>query len=285
MKKFYIGALAGVASLALVACSDSATPVEGTKDKSDTKLVEVFNKAMERQESLESLTAKMVMDQTITITEDGEKVDMTSSSNFDMSITTDPVAIYLDGKMSMTMADESDSLDLPLKMYYTEADGFFMYDSESWLKLPSDLYEEMIGQTGASVDATEQLEQLKPFLNDFTFKQDDNAYILTLNAKGDKFNDLILGQLEDSLDLESLGEEDLDSFEDIEFDNATYVITIDKKTFDITKIVMNFDMVMDIEGTDTKISTVSTVNYSDFNKATAITIPKDVIENAIESEF
>ena len=282
LKKFYIGALAGVASLALVACSDSATPVEGTKDKSDTQLVEVFNKAMERQESLESLSSKVSMEQEITATEDGEELKVTSSTNIDMSMTLDPVAFYVDGEMAYDMNDGSGALETPLKMYYTEADGYYVYDSETWLKLPSELYEDMLGQAGANIDATEQLKQLKPFLSDFTFEQNDSSYILTLKAKGEKFNDLMQDQLGSSLDLETL---EIESVEDIDFENAKWIITIDKKTFDITKFDLDFVLNMEIEGLVTKISTVTTATYSDFNKAAAITIPKDVIENAIESEF
>ena len=145
-------------------------------------------------------------------------------------------------------------------------------------------WKEILAQAGASANATEQLEQLKPFLDDFTFEQNDSAYILTLNAKGEKFNDLIFDQLEGTLG-QSLGEDSVSAFEDIQFETAKYIITIDKKTFDTTKIVTDLAMVMNIEGTNAKVSTLSTINYGDFNKVDAITIPKDVIDNAIESEF
>ena len=62
MRKFYIGVLAGVSALSLVACSDSATPVDGTTDQSDLTLEDVFNKAMVQQESIESAKATVVMD-------------------------------------------------------------------------------------------------------------------------------------------------------------------------------------------------------------------------------
>ena len=144
MKKFYIGVLAGVAALSLVACSDSATPVDGTTNKSDLTLEDVFNKAMDRQESLESVKAEMVMDQTIAMTEEGEEINITSSTNMDMSMTTKPMAFYLNGGMSMAMADGMEALEMPLKMYFTEAAGFYMYDMtrEEWLKLPNESYEE-----------------------------------------------------------------------------------------------------------------------------------------------
>ena len=38
-------------------------------------------------------------------------------------------------------------------------------------------------------------------------------------------------------------------------------------------------------GTNAKVSALSTINFSDFNKVDAITIPQDVIDNAVTSEF
>ena len=288
MRKFYIGVLAGVSALSLVACSDSATPVDGTTDQSDLTLEDVFNKAMVQQESMESVKAAMVMDQTMAMIGEGEgeELNLTSSTNMDMSMTTKPMAFYSEGKMSMTMADETEALEMPLKMYFTEAAGFYMYDmaSEGWLKLPNESYEQILAQAGASTNATEQLEQLKPFLDDFVFEQNDSAYILTLNAKGEKFKDLIFEQLEGTLG-QSLGEETVSVLDNIQFENAKYIITIDKETFDTTKIVTDLAMEMNMEGTNAKISTLSTINFSDFNKVDAITIPQDVIDNAVKSEF
>lgn len=287
MRKFYIGVLAGVSAFSLAACSDSATPVNGTTDKSDLTLEDVFNKAMDQQESIESVKATMVMDQTIAMTGEGEgeQLNLTSSTNMDMSMTTKPMAFYSEGEMSMTMAD-AEAFEMPLKMYFTEATGFYMYDmaSEGWLKLPNESYEQILSQAGANTNATEQLEQLKPFLDDFVFEQNDSAYILTLNAKGEKFNDLIFGQLEGTLG-QSLGEEIESLFENIQFENAKYIITIDKKTFDTTKIVTDLAMEMNMEGTNAKVNALSTINFSDFNKVDAITVPQDVIDNAVESEF
>lgn len=54
MKKYFIGAIIGVSAISLAACGDSATPTDGTTAKSDLTLEQVFDKAMERQENLQS---------------------------------------------------------------------------------------------------------------------------------------------------------------------------------------------------------------------------------------
>ncbi len=286
MKKFYIAGMVGVAALSLAACNDSATPVEGTTEKSDLALEEVFNKTMERQESLKSVKAAVTMDQSSNMLIDGEEITMTTTSNIDMSLTMDPMALFVDGIMSMKALDEQDAFEMPLQMYLTEADGFYMNDmmSDGWIKLPDEMYDDLLAQAGASADSTEQLKQLKPFINDFTFKQTDSAYILTLSANGEKFKSLIMEQVSGTLG-QQLESEELLTLEDMQFDDAKYVLTIDKKTFDMTKTVMDFDFIMEIEGITATIKTSSTINYSDFNKIEAIKIPQNILDTAVDSDF
>ena len=284
MNKYFIGAVVGVAAFSLAACGDSATPIEGTTEKSDLALEEVFNKAMERQESLHSVKANIIMEQGIVMTVDGEEVQMTSSTNIVMSATVKPMAFFVDGTMSMTMAGEEESFDMPLNMYLTEADGFYMNDTMSggWIKLPDEMYDELLAQVGANADTKEQLQQLKPFLKDFKFEQKNEEYILTLYANGEKFNDMILKQVAGSMSQQLDGEALLNG---MEVKDAKYVITIDKQTFDTRKMNMDFVMKFDVEGMSAEVNTLSTITYSNFNNVDTIIIPQDVLDTAIDSDF
>lgn len=286
MKKYYIGAIASLAVFSLAACGDSATPIDGATEKSDLTLEQVFNNAMERQESLNSVKANMSMEQEIAMTMDGEELQMTSSTNVEMSITTKPMALFLDGTMSMTMAGDEASFDMPLNMYLTEADGFYMNDmmSEGWVKLPDESYEDLLAQVGANADTKEQLQQFEPFLEDLEFNQTDGEYILTLNANGEKFNDLILEQVSGTIG-QQLGEEEQSVIDGMKIEDAKYIITIDKEKFDMTKVVMDMKMTVDIEGVLAKVNTSSTLTYSNFNSVDTITIPQDVINTAIDTNF
>lgn len=42
-----------------------------------------------------------------------------------------------------------------------------------------------------------KIEKLKKFVEDFKFQQDDNSYILLLNASGDKFTDFLKETIQD----------------------------------------------------------------------------------------
>ena len=286
MKKYFIGAIIGVAAISLAACGDSATPTDGTTEKSDLTLEKVFDKALERQENLQSTKATMTMEQGTTMTIEGEEVHMTSSTNMDMSMTVKPMALIADGTMSMTMADEEETLEMPLKMYLTEEDGFYMNNvmDEGWLKLPNDMYKDMLAQAGANADASEQLKQLEPFIDDITFEQTDAAYVLTLNAIGEEFHEMVLDQVMGTME-QQLGEDGQSLYEGIQFEDAKYIITIDKETFDITKMNLDFVLTMDVEGVTSKVNTASTIIYSDFNEVDAITIPQNVLDTAVESAF
>lgn len=286
MKKYYMSVIIGLAVFLLAACGDSATPTDGTTAKSDLTLEQVFNNAMARQESLQSVKANMAMEQEMAMTIDGEEGQMTSSSNIEMSMTAKPLALFVDGTIIMTMGGDEETFNMPISMYLTEADGLYMNDmmSGGWVKLPSDMYEELLGQMGANADAQEQLKQLESFLEDFKFEQTDGEYILTLNANGEKFNEMIFEQVSGSLG-QQLGEEDYSAFDGIKIKDAKYVITVDKETFDITKIVMDFIMTIDIEGVLADVNTSSTITYSNFDAVDTITIPQDVLNTAIDSDF
>ena len=284
MKKYYMGAIIGLAVFSLAACGDSATPINETTAKSDLALEQVFSNAMERQESLQSVKANMTMEQEISA--EDEEVQMTSSTNIEMSMTAKPLALFVDGTISMTMANEEESFNMPISMYLTETDGLYMNDtmSSGWVKLPSDMYEELLAQMGANADPQEQLNRLESFLEDFKFEQTDGEYILTLNAIGEKFNEMILEQVSGSLG-QQLGEEDYSAFDGIKLKDAKYIMTVDKETFDITKTVMDVIMTMDVEGVLADVNVSSTMTYSNFNAVDTITIPQDILNSAIDYDF
>ena len=82
--------------------------------------------------------------------------------------------------------------------------------TDSWLKLPDENFDAILDQTAASADAKEQLEQLKKFIKDFTFEQTDDEYVLTLDAKGDKFKELIDSEINKSMQEMGLEENPMD---------------------------------------------------------------------------
>ncbi|MEK5080471.1 DUF6612 family protein [Solibacillus sp. FSL W7-1436] len=278
MKKRYLFAMSTL-SIALVAgCGDTAEPVDGTENEANLTLQQVYENALQRQQNLKSVHAETKMDQVTTFMMEGQTMEMTSNSNLAMDIQQNPMAMYSKGTIEMDMGE--DNMELPIEMYMTEEDGFYMYngDSNEWLKMPDEQYEQLLAQTGAQADASEQLEQLEQFIEDFSFEQDEENYLLTLNIEGDQFKQFILSQMGASLgeSVEMNGE----ILENMSFEDSQYNIVVAKDTFDIKEMDMDLKIITNVEGQETTIENEANIVYSKFDEVKEINIPNEVLKEA-----
>lgn len=281
MNKFFKVLSVGALALTLAACNSSATPTKDTTNTSKLTLEQVYEKAVERQADIKSSSAKMEMTQESKVGSGEQSMEFTIDSKMDMDVVTDPIAMHLSGSMTMPdMASEGKkNTEMPIDMYMKKDQGFFMKneDTNSWFKLPDEQFDSMMEQTASSADAKAQLEQLKNFIKDFKFEQTDDAYVLTLDAKGDKFKELIDSEINKSMKDMGLEENPLDK---LTIDKIHYILQIDKKTFDTTKMDMNFDLKMKVEDQELSMKTKSVVTYTDFNHLKTIDIPQEIIDKA-----
>ncbi|MEK3765812.1 DUF6612 family protein [Solibacillus sp. FSL K6-4121] len=282
MKKRYYFAMSALSIAVVAGCGDTAEPVDGTKDEASLTLQQVFEKAMERQQNLKSVHAETNMDQVTNLMMDGETMQMTSTSNLAMDITQNPLAMYTNGNIEMDMSGEK--FDMPMEMYMTEEDGFYMLNGETneWIKLPDEQYEQIMAQAGAQANATDQLEQLQQFIDEFSFEQDDENYLLTLNIQGDEFKQFILSQMGASLG-ESM-EMSNDILENMSFEDSQYNIVVAKDTFDTKEIDLDLKIITNIEGQETTIENDVNVVYSKFDEVDTIKIPDEVLKEATVAE-
>lgn len=279
MKRGLFLAVSSLSLLTLVACGDTATPIDGTDKTSDLTLEQVFDKAIERQQSVKSVQADVDMDQSSELTIEGQKIEVATSSDLQMKVHQNPLAMYTKGTVEMNMGDENTKI--PLEMYMTEADGFYMYnsDADEWLKLPEEQQQQILAQTGAQADASKQLEQLKEFVNDFTFEQDNKDYKLILNVEGDKFKEFIMSQLGSTVaDTSGVTDEILTG---LTFEDSKYEIIIEKDTFNTKEIDMDITIIIDMEGQQTKIDNDAKIVYSNYDKVEEISVPTEVKNKAI----
>jgi len=283
-KKLFIGMTIGTAVL-VAACGDTATVKENTTATSDLTLEEVFEKTLERQQELKSTKADMSISQDMEMTMGDDSFTASTVSDMTMETVVKPMQLYAEGTTTMVDNESGEEMKMPLKMYMTEADGFYLYEESmgGWFKMAGESYEEILSQAGMQNDPAEQLKQLQQFVSDFTFEQTDNEFTLTLNAEGDKFMSFLLEQMGTSLGEES--EDITTALEGTNVEDAKYVLTIDKETFDLTNMVMDLVMTMEVEGVATKIDQSSTVDYYDFNSVESIVIPQEVIDTAQEMSF
>ena len=281
MNKFFKVLSVGALALTLAACNSSASPTKGTTKTSELTLEQVYDKAVKRQEEIKSASAKAEVTQEAQMGSGDKAEKFNSDTKMDVDVVTDPLGMHF--SMTTTapdMLDEGDkNNETSVEMYMNKDQGIFVKDeaSNEWLKLPSDDFDSILKETSSAANAKEQLEQLKKFAGDFKFEQTDDAYVLTLDAKGDKFKELIDSEMKKSMKDLNLQENPLDN---LTINKMDYVLYIDKKTFDTNKIDVNMDLKIKVENEEFSSKTKTVVTYTDFNNLKTIDIPKEIIDNA-----
>ena len=277
MNKFFSVISTAALALVLTACNNNETPTKDTSIESSSTLENVYNQAIARQEDIKSIRATIDLSQDMTYGVD-DLLHMNFDSQMTIDMMTTPLAMHLSGKMSMPnlFRDETENSSMPIEMYMKENQGFYMKDptSERWLSIPIEQFDSKLEQTVSSPNAKEQLEQLKPYIHDFTFTQTEDTYVLTLQAKGDQYEKLIQSTLNKSVPTPN------NSLTDLTIEQANYTIVLNKKTFDTTKLDMHYILLMDMDGQTSKISSKSVVTYTDINHLDTIDIPQTIIDQA-----
>lgn len=264
----------------LVACSETAEPVNESENKQSNKtgsnksemtIIEVYDNMMNASKDINSFVMNMEMEQEII---EGDNEPVPTQSTIHSKVVQKPIG--LEQKAEMTI----DGQTISTEQYITE-DGFYMYDpaQQVWMKYSEGhelLMAQMEEQSG--LDQTQTLSELESFIDDFTFKQNEKEFILTLDANDEKFNSLVQQEL-------SLGAVEMPDVQDLEINGIEYEIVVDKETYlpSQMNIVMNINMQADGQQISLKQKIDSV--YSDYNTIDTITIPKEALEQAVELEM
>lgn len=267
---------AGVLALGLAACSTAAEPKTDTEKVSKMTAQEVFDKATVASGEQTSMSADMNIAQLIEIP--GEDQTINSKIKMDMDMIIDPLSMYQ--KMDVDMGEQG---AMAMEIYMTE-EGFFMNEPESnqWMKLPGEMYEDMLGEVG-SADPTLDMTMFQEFVEDFKFEQTDDEYILKLSASGDKFSKLFKEIAMDNLPAGVDANADAaELMENINVTSLEYEIFIDKKTFYTNAFNMKMDMTMLVEGEEMRIDQQVNAKLSKINEIDKIEIPQEVLDNAVD---
>lgn len=270
-----------------VETSEGAEDVENEESDaaSEITLEEVYEKAIERQNEINSMSADIVMDQNIVLDESGETFEMKSNSNLQSDFTIDPVASYMHGTVTAFDPMSEQEIELETEMYMLE-DAFYMYDSEGdqWLEFPLEGMEAVLGQSAQQIDATEQLELLESIISEFSLEEEGDEYILKLDAAEDKFTEFVIEEMKA---LQSVGiteaEEDIVNL--INYDKVSYVLKINKDTYDMTAMDLVLNMTLE-EGDESLVMNTDTkITFSNFDGIDAIEVPQEVVDEAVPVEY
>jgi hypothetical protein len=248
---------------------------EVTEESETLTAEEVLQKSAEAMSELSSYSMEMVSDQEISMAGE-DTIKMVTTTTTDMSL--NPMAMY-----QVTSIEDADGMmeSMDNESYFSEA-GFFVYDSMAgqWFKMPDEFAAELNAMSEMQTNPAEQLEMLKAYSDDMTMNEEDGHYVLNFEGSGEQFNEMagmIGGMMGD--DMGGMMEEMLSM---MTVNQLSYVVHVDKETFYQTKVLVNMDMEMDIEGE--KVSSIQSVDstLSNFDEVGEIAVPQDVIDNAQE---
>lgn len=265
MKKWMLLALAAC-MLLVTACGAAGNDAQNAHG--------VFEKSIQAMEDVNSFSMDMDVEQEISFGE--EALVTVTKMNGDVIV--EPMAMHQ--KMSMSLADQG---TMDMEMYLTE-EGIYMWEeaSDMWMKMPQELFGEIMSLEEMQTNPYEELEKLQQYVDDFSYTEKNDYYVLTLSASGDKFKELITDAVAEITGTDELLQE---MMEEVQIHQIDYEIKIDKETYYQQELKMNMDFSLTIDGEAAAIKQTVVGTFSNFDQISEIVVPQEVLDSAIEMNF
>lgn len=311
MKKWLNLILITILAMTLAACGDSAEPAEEVEAETETGVdetsaenetdeneeaedeeadeendeeqaaKEIYEKAIQAAESLESSSSTLMIEQNMS-SPNGEE-DLHSVTEGEVELTTDPLTMY--EKLMIDGEADGEDVETIVEMYITE-DAFYFYDEtlDEWIKTDTSVMGD-INDMAIQGDPSEQLKQIEQFMSGTEVEENDDEYILTVEADGDAMMDMVeemLGGIMPPELMQEMAAEGIDIFEQMTINHMTYNLTFDKETFDLLHFELDSDMDLEVDGETGNISQMMEVTYSDINELDPVEVPEEIEEAAID---
>ncbi|TYS70832.1 hypothetical protein FZC76_02755 [Sutcliffiella horikoshii] len=248
---------------------------EETEEQEALTADEVLQKSTEAMAKLSSYSMEMISDQEISMANE-ETIKMVTTTTTDMSL--NPMAMY-----QVTSIEDADGMmdGMENESYFSE-DGFFVYDSVAgqWYKMPEEFTTQINEMSEMQGNPAEQLEMLKDYTDKITMTEEEDHYVLNFEGSGEQFNELagmIGGMMGDGM-----GEVMQEMLSMMTVNQLSYLVHIDKESFYQTKVLLNMDMEMDVDGEKVSSIQVMDSTLTNFDEVGEITVPQEVIESAQE---
>ena len=243
--------------------------------------VEIYQKAVEAGEKIESAEMDMVMKQTIEGDPTMGAIEM--DMDIEAAITLDPLAMHQTGNMKMEI--EGMPIDTEIEMYMTESE-IYMFESmsQTWMKLDSSMMPAELA--GLDQGPADQLDMLEPFMDQVEFTEQDDFYVFKFAGEGEEIEEFTQQIMEENLGEEMFAEfgEDISQvMEDTTIHSIDFELHIDKETYDTKTVIMDLDLEIaaDAEGT-MRMQQEMTAEYTGINTVEKIEVPQEVIDTAEE---
>lgn len=277
MKKSITLLLLTFAFLGLAACSSG-----------DKEVNEIYNKALEAAEEMNSAEVDIEMKQEMSVPQ--EEDAMVMESQMSGAIITEPLVMHQKGTTSISMGEEMDEpMEMEQELYFVDNE-MYSYDSitEEWLKMDDSTIPMDFINT-EQMDTSDQLNMFKDYVDNLKYEETDEAYIFQFSPNQDEVKNLTEDLLKEIIPEEltsQMGEEITEVLENTEINDLEVEISINKDSYQIEKYHVDMDMKMTVEGEEMNIKQNVNTVYRNINTIEHIEIPKEVKESAKEvSEF
>jgi hypothetical protein len=268
-------------TLFLTACSD-ATSVESTDPKEDEtqeeavnqlSVEEILQQSIKAMESVSSLKTEMNMLQEMALP---NEESYSTNMLIYMEITQEPLNMYQ--KITMEFPEIG---EMETELYMLE-DAFYYKDpmENKWFTYPEEIASQLREMEDTQISTDEQLELLLKNAEHLSFTEDDDHYIVTVEAApnilhsfAQELNGLVHDNMAGDIDQLML----MSDIKDLD-----YTLYIDKKTFMQTKMDMSMAFELTTDGEAVKISTSTQAIFKDFNAITEIQVPEKITKQAEE---
>ncbi|TYS61365.1 hypothetical protein FZC74_03550 [Sutcliffiella horikoshii] len=248
---------------------------EETEEQEALTAEEVLQKSTEAMADLSSYSMEMISDQEITMAGE-DTIKMVTTTTTDMSL--NPMAMY-----QVTSIEDADGMmeGMENESYFSE-NGFFLYDSMAgqWFKMPEEFTAQLNAMSEMQTNPAQQLEMLKDYTDEITMTEEEGHYVLNFEGSGEQFNEMagmIGGMMGDDM-----GEMMQEMLSMMTVNQLSYLVHIDKESFYQTKVLLNMDMEMDVDGETISSVQVMDSTLSNFDEVGEITVPQEVIDSAQE---
>lgn len=261
-------------ALFLSACGTSTT---GSKNAE-----EILEKSVQAMSEVKSYSMEMKTKQLTKIP--GVEEDLNIDLNMTADIITEPLQLYM---VQNIQSPELGTEEMITTESYFTSDGFYMKDSmtNQWFKYKDEIAQSFIEMQKQQMNFEEQLNLMKRFTKNISVKEDNKHYILNLEADGKALKEIVLEVMNLVGDLDNETGMFKEIFNDMDIHTFTYKIYIDKETFYQTKIDMETNIDVNIDGETMSIKQSMEGTIDNFNDVKEIKIPQEAIDNAEEVSF
>lgn len=290
MNNWTKGAAATLLAFTLSACGTSSEPESTVEAEGDTRkktevsekeavtAENIFKKSMEASESMNSMHADLAVTQNLKITGE-EELSMKNDLSITIDIMNEPEGLH---QKVTADGDAEGSMDIEM---YREKDEMYIQMPDmngSWMAVPPEMQGELIDGLNSS-NAMMDLEVFENFRNKFTVEEEQNEYLLKLDASGEEFQELLHELInQGSIAGQELGDEE--AIENIDVRKIELSLRIDKETYYTNSFDMKLDAVIDMEGFRAVIIQTINAKMSKVNELEEIIIPDEVRNNAFDME-